>query len=70
MPLSSCDWKLLDFRSFICFDVVFFGNRNMAFIRAPPPPPLTPRTSCISETGDPDTGVSLMSGSYLKGLKF
>lgn len=57
MPLSSCDWKLLDFRSFICFDVVFFGNGNMAFIWA-----------CISETGDSDTRLSWLFGSYLKRM--
>lgn len=59
MPLSSCDWKLLDFRSFICFDVVYFGNGNMAFIRA-----------CIGENGDSDARLSWLSGSYLKGWTF
>lgn len=45
--------------------VCFFGNSQQAFIAA-----LKPRTCCISETRDPDTRVSLLSGNYLKGLIF
>lgn len=78
VPPSSCDWKLLGahFASLLDlkqermkkragFDGVFFGNCQQAFIAA-----LKPRTCCISETRDPDTRVSLLSGNYLKGLIF